>query len=94
MLSGWELGRYATSIGHRAMLCEIFGQPPDALFADQDDHLASGSAALRLLAGWDALQSAMLATVAEAHECLVVTGSRSRDRKDRKSTRLNSSHRR
>jgi hypothetical protein len=81
MLSGWELGRHVTSIGHRAMLCEIFGQPPDALFAHQDEQLASGSAALRLLAGWDALQSAMLATVAGARECLVVTGSRSRDRK-------------
>ena len=80
MLSGWELGRHVTSIGHRAMLCEIFGQPPDALFAHQDEQLASGSAALRLLAGWDAVQSAMLATVAGARECLVVTGSRSRDR--------------
>ena len=42
MLSGWELGRHVTSIGHRAMLCEIFGQPPDALFAHQDEQLASG----------------------------------------------------
>ena len=44
MLSGWELGRHVTSIGHRAMLCEIFGQPPDALFAHQDEQLASGLA--------------------------------------------------
>src|SRR6202034_3902065 len=35
----------------------------------------------QLLAGWDALQEAMLATVTGARECLVVTGSRSRDRK-------------
>lgn len=66
MLSGWELGRHVTSISHRATLCEIFGQPPDLLFAHQDEQLASGQAAPRLLAGWDALQSAMLATVAEA----------------------------
>jgi hypothetical protein len=26
MLSGWELGRHVTSIGHRAMLCECI--PP------------------------------------------------------------------
>ncbi|HEX3963917.1 MAG TPA: XRE family transcriptional regulator [Trebonia sp.] len=81
MLSGWELGRHVTSIGHRAMLCEIFGQPPDVLFAFQDEQLASGPAAPRLQTGWDALQSVMLATVAGAHECLVVTGSRSRDQK-------------
>jgi transcriptional regulator with XRE-family HTH domain len=28
MVSGWELGRHMTSTGYRAMLCEIFGQPP------------------------------------------------------------------
>jgi hypothetical protein len=81
MLSGWELGRHVTSIGHRATLCEIFGQPPDVLFAHQDEHLASGLAGPQLLAGWDVLQAAMLATVTGARECLVVTGSRSRDRK-------------
>ena len=81
MLSGWELGRHVTSIAHRAMLCEIFGQPPDFLFAHQDEHLASGPAGPQLLAGWDALQAAMLSTVTDARECLVVTGSRSRDPK-------------
>jgi hypothetical protein len=80
MLSGWELGRHVTSIGHRAMLCEIFGQPPDVLFAHQDERLAAGVAAPRMLAGWGELQKAMLATVAGAQECLVVMGSRSRDR--------------
>jgi hypothetical protein len=79
MLSGWELGRHVTSIGHRATLCRIFKQPPDVLFAHQDEQLASGLDAPRLLAGWGALQAAMLATVTEAQECLVVTGSRSRD---------------
>lgn len=82
MLSGWELGRHVTSIGHRSTLCEIFGQSPDVLFAHQDEQLTSagGDSAPRLLAGWDALQSAMLATVTEARECLTVMGSRSRDR--------------
>jgi transcriptional regulator with XRE-family HTH domain len=81
MLSGWELGRHVTSIGHRAMLCEIFGQPPDVLFSHQDERLASSGSGPRLLAGWEALQGAMLATVTGARECLVVMGSRSRDRK-------------
>ena len=26
MVSGWELGRHTTSIGHRKTLCEIYGQ--------------------------------------------------------------------
>jgi hypothetical protein len=81
MLSGWELGRHVTSIGHRATLCKVFAQPPDALFAHQDEHLVSGPDGPQLLVGWDALQSAMLATVSGARECLVVAGSRSRDRR-------------
>jgi transcriptional regulator with XRE-family HTH domain len=50
MLSGWELGRHTTSIGHRKTLCEMYGQPPDVLFAHQDEGLTA-SAASRLLAG-------------------------------------------
>jgi hypothetical protein len=84
MVSGWELGRHTTSIGYRAMLCEIFSQPPSVLFAHQDAGLAecaSGDAsAPRLLAGFSDLQKAMLATVTGARECLVLMGSRSRDR--------------
>jgi transcriptional regulator with XRE-family HTH domain len=78
MVSGWELGRHTTSIGHRKMLCEIYEQPPDALFAHQDQGLAAG-VGLRLVAGFADLQRAMLATVTGARECLVVLGSRSRD---------------
>src|ERR1022692_1914280 len=26
MVSGWELGRHTTSVGHRKTLCEIYGQ--------------------------------------------------------------------
>jgi transcriptional regulator with XRE-family HTH domain len=80
MVSGWELGRHITSIGHRRTLCDIYGQPPDVLFAHQDQSLTAG-AALQLLAGFGDLHQAMLATVAGARECLVVMGSRSRDGK-------------
>lgn len=78
MVSGWELGRHTTSIGHRKTLCEIYEQPPDVLFAHQDKGLAAG-AGLRLVAGFAELQRAMLATVTGARECLVAVGSRSRD---------------
>jgi hypothetical protein len=78
MVSGWELGRHTTSIGHRATLCEIYQQPPEVLFAHQDEGL-SAQAAPKLVAGFPELQQAMLATVAAAGECLVVMGSRSRD---------------
>jgi transcriptional regulator with XRE-family HTH domain len=79
MVSGWELGRHTTSIGHRAMLCDIYEKSADALFAFQDESLTVGSAAPRLLARFADLQQAMLATVAGAQDCLVVAGSRSRD---------------
>lgn len=78
MVSGWELGRHTTSIGHRRTLCDIYGQAPDVLFAHQDNGL-SARAAPRLLAGFPDLQQAMLTTVTSARECLVVMGSRSRD---------------
>lgn len=77
MVSGWELGRHTTSIGHRKTLCEIYGQPPDVLFAHQDHGLTASTP--RLVAGFPDLQRAMLATVTGAHECLVALGSRSRD---------------
>lgn len=78
MVSGWELGRHTTSIGHRKTLCEMYEQPPDVLFAHQDQGLAAG-AALRLVAGFPQLQQALLDTVTGARECLVAAGSRSRD---------------
>ena len=76
MVSGWELGRHTTSIGHRKLLCEIYAQSPDALFAHQDESLA-GRPGPGLLASSAELRRAMLATVTGARECLVVTGSRS-----------------
>src|SRR5260370_12265716 len=81
MVSGWELGRHTTSIGHRATLCDIYQQPPDVLFAHQDRGLTAG-AAPRLLAGFGDLQKAMLAPVTEAREGLGGMGVRSRDGHD------------
>ena len=78
MVSGWELGRHTTSIGHRKTLCEIYELPSDELFAHQDKGLAVG-AAPRLVARFPELQQAMLATVTGARQCLVALGSRSRD---------------
>ena len=43
MVSGWELGRHTTSIGHRKTLCDIYGQPPDVLFAHQDHGFVGGA---------------------------------------------------
>src|SRR5258708_39328087 len=62
MVSGWELGRPTTSIGHRKTLCEIYGQPSDVLFAHQDAGLTVGGAP-RLLAGAPGFQPAILAAV-------------------------------
>ncbi len=78
MASGWELGRHTTSAGHRATLCEIYEQPPDVLFAHQDQELRDLAGPM-LLAGFADLQQAMLSVVSGAQECLVVMGSRSRD---------------
>jgi hypothetical protein len=78
MLSGWELGRHTTTMRHRKTLCEIYEQPPDILFAHQDQALTN-RAAPRLLAGFPALRRALSSTLEGAQECLVVMGSRSRD---------------
>jgi len=79
MLSGWELGRHTTSIGHRKTLCEIYSEPPETLFAHQDVGLRADTQP-KLLAGYPELHEAMLTTVAGARECLVVMGSRSRSK--------------
>jgi transcriptional regulator with XRE-family HTH domain len=78
MVSGWELGRHTTSIAHRKTLCVIYGGTPEVLFAYQDE-LQNARTTPRLLVTFPELQAAMLATVTEAREYLVVTGSRSRD---------------
>lgn len=78
MISGWELGKHTTSLGHRKTLCEIYGKPVDVLFSHQDESL-SEQASPALLARFPDLQRAMLDTVTTARECLVALGSRSRD---------------
>jgi hypothetical protein len=78
MVSGWELGRHTTSIVHRKTLCSIYMEPPEVLFAHQDEALSAHAAPL-LLASFPELREAMLTTVEGARECLVVMGSRSRD---------------
>ncbi|WP_242905658.1 XRE family transcriptional regulator [Actinomadura terrae] len=77
MVSGWELDQHATSMGHRKTLCEIYQQPPEVLFAHQDQGLRK--AAPKLLASVPELRRALMGTVQDARECLVVMGSRSRD---------------
>jgi transcriptional regulator with XRE-family HTH domain len=57
MVSGWELARHTTSIGHRKTLCEIYGRPPRELFAFQDEQLPA-QAGLGLLTGFIELQQA------------------------------------
>ncbi len=48
MVSGWELGRHTTSIAHRKTLCSIYGEPPEVLFAHQDEALSAHAAPLLL----------------------------------------------
>ncbi|WP_131748665.1 helix-turn-helix transcriptional regulator [Frankia sp. Cppng1_Ct_nod] len=78
MLSGWELGKHVTSVRYRKMLCDLYGQTPDVLFAHQDEELATADGVV-LLVGHRDLRAAMLRVVEDAEEILMVTGSRSRD---------------
>jgi len=57
----------------------IYGKSVDELFAHQDNHLGDHGDGPELLARYADLREAMLTVVAEARECLIVTGSRSRD---------------
>jgi transcriptional regulator with XRE-family HTH domain len=87
LVSAWELGKIRTSARYRRVLCAVYGQGPEALFAHQDDAAARdpGPAAverdlgaLRVLVGYRALLAGMVEVVHDAQEQLVVTGSRSR----------------
>jgi transcriptional regulator with XRE-family HTH domain len=52
LVSAWERGRRRTSLRYRAALCEIYGQPPEVLFAFQDaGRSLASSAALPARAG-------------------------------------------
>jgi hypothetical protein len=96
LLSAWELGRHRTSARYRTALCDLYGEPPEVLFAHQDGRAwdvpltsvanvaatvggVSGPPPLRLLTSHRELIEGMAQVLREAQECLVVTGSRSRD---------------
>ncbi len=79
MLSGWELGKHITSIKYRKMLADYYAQPPDVLFAHQDQQLTAASEAPQLLVGHRDLREAMTQVVRDAKQYLAVVGSRSRD---------------
>jgi len=79
MLSGWERGLHITSIKYRKVLSDYYAQPPDVLFAHQDQQLTTASETPRLLIGHHDLREAMTKVVRDAREYLAVLGSRSRD---------------
>ena len=94
LVSAWELGKRRTSPRYRKHLCDIYGEPPEVLFAHQDVGRRSALGVISpdlddsriglttpadVVTTVDALLAAMLEVVGEAKEYLVVTGSRSRD---------------
>lgn len=79
MLSGWELGKHITSIRYRKMLADYYAQPPEVLFAHQDQQLTAAAETPRLLVGHHDLREAMIEVVRDARIYLAVVGSRSRD---------------
>jgi transcriptional regulator with XRE-family HTH domain len=85
LLSAWERGKIKTSARYRALLCELYGLPPEVLFAHQDHTgvRADGGAAvdvLRVVRPHSALLGAMVEVVYGARQVLAVAGSRSRER--------------
>jgi transcriptional regulator with XRE-family HTH domain len=83
-LSTWERGRRKTSPHYRRLLCQFYEQPPEVLFAHQDDSprpfLAPvGADRVALATSVADLGAAMLTVVETASQILAVTGSRSRD---------------
>ncbi|WP_016698514.1 helix-turn-helix domain-containing protein [Actinoalloteichus spitiensis] len=70
MLSGWELGKHITSIRYRKTLADYYAQPPEVLFAHQDQQLTSASETPRLLVGHHDLRAAMTKVVHDAGEYL------------------------
>ncbi|MGH3795019.1 MAG: hypothetical protein ACRDSP_09025 [Pseudonocardiaceae bacterium] len=73
------MSRHVTSIRHRKLLVDYYGQPPEVLFAHQDASLATTDENPRLLVGHRDLREAMIAVVDGARQCLAISGSRSRD---------------
>jgi transcriptional regulator with XRE-family HTH domain len=93
LVSAWELGKHRTSARYRAVLCEVFDLPAEALFADQDedprnppapaDAQMSGPGTNRervqMVSAVDQLRAAMLDVICQAEDLLAAVGSRSRD---------------
>jgi len=89
LLSAWERGNVVTSARYRSVLCAIYDESPEILFAHQDHNLwdlpltntapAPSRQQPRLLRSYAVLSEAMQHVVESAQERLVVTGSRSRD---------------
>ncbi|WP_344431687.1 hypothetical protein [Amycolatopsis minnesotensis] len=61
------------------MLADYYAQPPEVLFAHQDQQLTAASETPRLLVGHRDLRAAMTEVVRDASQYLAVVGSRSRD---------------
>lgn len=83
-LSAWERGLRRTSAYYRRLLCQLYDQPPEVLFAHQDGPqrpllVSVGADRVALATTVADLTAAMLAVVRGAEQILVVTGSRSRD---------------
>jgi transcriptional regulator with XRE-family HTH domain len=89
LASAWETGRIRTSPRYRAILCDLYQQSPEVLFAHQDEpmpvlELLRGQEGrvpheLRLVTSPEELLAEMIQVVQGAEDYLVVTGSRSRD---------------
>lgn len=85
LLSAWERGKGRTSARYRALLCQLYGLPPEVLFAHQDRAGAdegdvAAAEVLRVVRPHSALLAAMVEVVHGARQVLVVAGSRSRER--------------
>jgi transcriptional regulator with XRE-family HTH domain len=94
LVSAWELGKHRTSARYRAVLCEVFNLPAEALFADQDEDprppptpaeaqkTGPGTNRVRvvhMVSAVDQLRAALLQVVCQAENLLAAVGSRSRD---------------
>ncbi len=86
LMSAWESGRRRTGQTNRRGLCKLYRQRSEVLFAHQDGTAASTleqsgtDVVQRVLTRWTDLVEAMVEVADTAQECLVVTGSRSREK--------------
>lgn len=78
LVSAWELGKVTPSFHYRTLLCRIYDASPEELGLLAEPPAAAGH--VGLVTSYEALVAEMIAVVSEAHETLVTTGSRSRER--------------